>query len=90
MRISNFEKARIRLKKLLMYDLDTMSKIENTTKNFIKADHIPLNPIEEECIKDDGTDKLTEELKKGGGKGKTNENILPGIYQDEYRYVLTA
>ena len=32
MRITNFEKVRLRLKKLLMYDLETLNKIENTAE----------------------------------------------------------
>lgn len=33
LRITNFEKARLRLKKLLMYDLETLNKIENTNES---------------------------------------------------------
>ena len=32
LRITNFEKVRLRLKKLLMYDLETLNKIENTAE----------------------------------------------------------
>ena len=34
LRITNFEKVRLRLKKLLMYDLETLVKIENTSETF--------------------------------------------------------
>ena len=54
-RVSNFEKVRLRLKKLLMYNYETINKIENSSyqKNiFIKDSPNLLNK------------KMTEELKK--------------------------
>ena len=54
-RVSNFEKARIRLKKLLMYSYETINKVENSSyqKNiFIRDENNHLNK------------KITEDIKK--------------------------
>ena len=54
-RVSNFEKARLRLKKLLMYSYENINKIENSSyqKNiFIKDENNHLNK------------KLTEDIKR--------------------------
>ena len=54
-RVSNFEKARLRLKKLLMYSYETINKVENSSyqKNiFIRDENNHLNK------------KITEDIKK--------------------------
>ena len=54
-RVSNFEKARLRLKKLLMYNYDNINKIENSSQQkniFIKDDNNMFNK------------KITEDTKK--------------------------
>ena len=54
-RVSNFEKARLRLKKLLMYNYETITKIENSSQQkniFIKDSNNIFNK------------KITEETKK--------------------------
>ena len=61
-RVNNFEKARLRLKKLLMYDVDTINKIENSTNQI----NIFINNPEQSIA------PLTEEKKK-----KIFENSLP-------------
>jgi hypothetical protein len=61
-RVNNFEKARLRLKKLLMYDVDSINKIENSTNQI----NIFINNPEQSIA------PLTEEKKK-----KIFENSLP-------------
>ena len=54
-RVSNFEKARLRLKKLLMYNYETITRVENSSQQkniFIKDSNNLLNK------------KITEEIKK--------------------------
>ena len=54
-RVSNFEKARLRLKKLLMYSYENLTKIENSSQQhniFIKDSNIIFNK------------KMTEDTKK--------------------------
>ena len=54
-RVSNFEKARLRLKKLLMYSYDNINKVENSSQQkdiFIKDENNHFNK------------KLTEDTKK--------------------------
>ena len=54
-RVSNFEKARLRLKKLLMYSYENLTKIENSSQQhniFIKDSNIIFNK------------KITEDTKK--------------------------
>ncbi len=61
-RVNNIEKARLRLKKLLMYDIETINKIENSTNQinlFVNSEEQTFPP-------------LTEEKKK-----KIFENSLP-------------
>ena len=61
-RVNNIEKARLRLKKLLMYDIETINKIENSTNKinlFVNNEEQTFPP-------------LTEEKKK-----KIFENSLP-------------
>ena len=62
-RVSNFEKARLRLKKLLMYNYETITRVENSSQQkniFIKDSNNLFNK------------KLTEETKK-----KIIENNIP-------------
>ena len=62
-RVSNFEKARLRLKKLLMYNYETITRVENSSQQkniFIKDSNNFFNK------------KLTEETKK-----KIIENNIP-------------
>ena len=62
-RVSNFEKARLRLKKLLMYSYENINRIENSSREkniFIKENNYILNK------------KLTEDTKK---KPKKNINV---------------
>ena len=62
-RVSNFEKARLRLKKLLMYSYDNINKIENSSQQkniFIKENNNLFNK------------KITEDTKK-----KILENNIP-------------
>ena len=61
-RVNNFEKARLRLKKLLMYDVDTINKIENSANQINIFINNPAQSIA----------PLTEEKKK-----KIFENSLP-------------
>ena len=61
-RVNNFEKARLRLKKLLMYDVDTINKIENSTNQI----NIYINKPKQSIA------PLTEKKKK-----KIFENSLP-------------
>ena len=62
-RVSNFEKARLRLKKLLMYNYETINRVENSSQQkniFIKDSNNFFNK------------KITEETKK-----KIIENNIP-------------
>ena len=62
-RVSNFEKARLRLKKLLMYNYDNINKVENSSQQkniFIKDSNALFNK------------KITEDTKK-----KILENNIP-------------
>jgi hypothetical protein len=43
LRITNFEKARLRLKKLLMYDVETLNKIDNTGNNYAQFSQSNIN-----------------------------------------------
>ena len=69
-RVSNFEKARLRLKKLLMYNYDAISKIENSSQQnniFIKENNEFNKKITEETkrkiLENNITDKQLEKEK---------------------------
>ena len=76
-RISNFEKARIRLKKLLMYDVSTINRVINSSQKpslFIK------NKVQ----------KLTEETKKKMFESNLLEKNIEDRYGDNIRGVNSA
>ena len=74
-RVSNFEKARLRLKKLLMYSYDNINKIENSSQQkniFIKENNNLFN----KKITEDTKKKILENnisLEKQNIKGRNKE-----------------
>ena len=88
--MTNFEKARIRLKKLLMYDLETINKIENCSnqKNIFTTTHIQSTPIKEakelqanmRKMKFEEEHKTEEKKIKNSSIDKKLKNRKPGNY----------
>ena len=74
-RVSNFEKARLRLKKLLMYNYDNINKVENSSQQkniFIKDSNALFN----KKITEDTKKKILENnisLEKQNIKGRNKE-----------------
>ena len=89
-RVTNFEKARIRLKKLLMYDLETINKIENCSNltNIFTTTHIQSTPIKEakelqanmRKMKFEEEHKTEEKKIKNSSIDKKLKNRKPGNY----------
>jgi hypothetical protein len=86
-RVSNFEKARLRLKKLLMYSYDTINRIENSSQQkniFIKENNNIFNKkITEDTKKKIMENNITLEKQMIKEKNKEDEKVKKRLGEKE-------
>ena len=86
-RVSNFEKARLRLKKLLMYSYDTINRIENSSQQkniFIKENNNLFNKkITEDTKKKILENNITLEKQMIKEKNKEDEKVKKRLGEKE-------
>lgn len=76
-RVTNFEKARLRLKKLLMYDLDTINKIENSSNqaNVFTTTHIQQTSPTKEVRRKEKREQQQETVTKKKKSSSVAKNV---------------